>query len=123
MVATIAVAVLPGSAAATAVVSDLGDKAGAIPGPGPGSVQALPVVGTAAAGFGDADRLLSSAVGAGPYVILSAAGFADDRREPVLPGQYVTNEMSSFTAGLVASALDVLGAQPRAPACPGAPEC
>ena len=121
MVATIAVAVLPDSGAASAAISGLGGTTSFVA--APGDVHALPVTGSPAAGFGDADRQLWSAIGAGPYVIMSTAGFADDRQEPGVSDQYLSAEMTSFAAGLVTSAQNVLGRQPPTPVCPGAPGC
>lgn len=119
MVATIAVAVLPGTAAANAAYAGLpGTAAGA---PGPTHPYAVP--GTPAAGFGDAERQLSIDVAAGPYVILSTAGFADDRTLRVSADEYMSREMESLAGGLVRSVQNNLGKPPREPACPGAPGC
>jgi hypothetical protein len=119
MVATIAVAVLPGSAAANAAYAGLpGTAAGA---PGPAHAYAVP--GTPAAGFGDAERQLSIDVAAGPYVILSTAGFADDRTLRVGSGEYMSREMESLAGGLVRSVQNNLGKTPPEPTCPGAPGC
>ena len=120
LVATVAVAVLPGTAAQHAVVQDLtgsGDVSASL-------VRALPVAGTPAAGFGDQQRQMTSAVGAGPYVILSTAGFADGRHHVRLSADpYLDQEMSSLTAGLASTAERALG-KPLAPVvCPGAPGC
>jgi hypothetical protein len=64
------------------------------------------------------------AVGAGPYVILSTAGFADGRHHVRLASdQYLDDEMSSLTSGLADSAEGALG-KPLPPlVCPGAPGC
>jgi hypothetical protein len=119
MVATITVAVLPGSSAASAAYRGLaGTGAGA-----PGPVAALAVAGTPAASFGNPERQLSSGAPAGPYVIVSTAGFADDRSERVSSDQYVGGEMESLASGLVSSVQHVLGGQPPEPKCPGAPGC
>jgi len=119
MVVTVTVAVLPGSAAATAAYNGLPDMAAGDPGP------ALPyaVAGTAAAGFGEAERQLSSDVVAGPYVILSTAGFADDRTQRVSSDIPVSQEMSSLASGLVRSVQIMIGKTPPEPVCPGAPGC
>jgi hypothetical protein len=119
MVVTITVAVLPGSAAASAAYNRLPDTAAGDSGP------ALPyaVPGTAAAGFGAAERQLSSDVVAGPYVILSTAGFADDRTQRVSSDGPVSQEMSSLASGLVRSVQNIIGTTPPEPACPGAPGC
>jgi hypothetical protein len=119
MVATITVAVLPGSAAASAAYNGLPDTAAGDAGP----AQAFPVPGTAAAGFGEAERQLSSDVAAGPYVILSTAGFADDRTQRVSSDGPVSEEMSSFASGLVHFVQSIIGTTPPEPVCPGAPGC
>jgi hypothetical protein len=119
MVATVAVAVLPAGTAAGRVVTDLRSAAGGAA----GLVQTFPVPGTAAAGFGDNERQLPEVAAAGPYVIMSTAGFTDDRGEQVAQDHYVRAEMTSLAVGLVSSAQQVLGKQPPMPVCPGAPGC
>jgi hypothetical protein len=119
MVATITVAVLPGSAAANAAYHGLPDTEAGAPGP----AHAFPVPGTPDAGFADAERRLSISEVAGPYVILSTAGFTDARSPGVTTDSYVSEEMSSLAGGLVRSAAKVLGEQPPEPVCPGAPGC
>jgi hypothetical protein len=120
LIATVTVAVLPDTAAQHAVVEDL-TGTGTI---SPAVVQALPVAGTPASDFSDPQRQLTSAVGTGPYVILSTAGFADGRHHVRLAADpYLDNEMSSLTGGLASSAERALG-KPLPPlACPGAPGC
>lgn len=119
MVATIAVAVLPGSAAASAAYGGLPGTAAGEPGP----ALAFPVPGTPAAGFGDAERQMSVDVAAGPYVIISTAGFADDRSQHLTPNDYVGREMDSLASGLVSSVQKSIGRPAPVPACPGAPGC
>ncbi|HYK68876.1 MAG TPA: hypothetical protein VEV45_13075 [Streptosporangiaceae bacterium] len=119
MVATIAVAVLPSSSAASAAYGGLPGTAAGTPGP----AGAFPVPGTPAAGFGDADRQLSSGIAAGPYVIVSTAGFSDDRTQRLSPANYVSQEMDSLANGLVTAVQKVLGRPPPRPVCPGAPGC
>jgi hypothetical protein len=130
MVATVAVAVLPNSADASAVVSDLtSTSGGSLESVGDNNssqtvARALRIDRTPAASFGNPQRQLSQAVGAGPYVILSSAGFADGRpKVPVAKDSYLAQEMVSLTNGLLQSADTVLGAKPAAPVCPGAPGC
>jgi hypothetical protein len=120
LIATVTVAVLPDTAAEHAVVEDL-TGAGTI---SPEVVQALPVAGTPASVFSDPQRQLASVVGAGPYVIMSTAGFADGRHHVRLAADpYLDNEMSSLTGGLASSAERALG-KPLPPlVCPGAPGC
>ncbi len=86
LVATVAVAVLPDTAAERAAVQDL-TGSGAI---SPRLVRALAVPRTPAGAFGQAQRQLTRAVGAGPYVILSTAGFADGRRHVQLARRFCT---------------------------------
>ncbi len=119
-VATMTVAVLPDTAAQHAVIQDL-TGSGRV---SPTLVRALQVAGTPAADFGDPQRLLTTALGTGPYVILSTAGFADGRRHLRLSADpYLEDEISSLTSGLADSAARVLG-KPLPPiACPGAPGC
>ena len=119
MVATIAVAVLPGTTAANAAYARLPGTAAGAPGP----AHAFAVAGTPAAGFGDAERQLSIDVAAGPYVILSTAGFADGRTLRVAANDYMSREMESLAGGLVRSVQNNLGKPPPEPACPGAPGC
>jgi hypothetical protein len=120
MVATIAVAVLPGSAAASTALNALD---GANSGVGK-LIRAMRVPGTPAAGFGQAQRQVSNAVDAGPYLILSTAGFAEGgHRGPVAIDSYLDQEMTAFASGLVSFASRMLGHLPPTPACPGTPGC
>lgn len=121
LVATVAVAVLPDQGAERAAVKELTGSGGQI---SPNSVRALRVTGTAASEFGEAQRQLTDAVSAGPYLILSTAGFTDGRRQVQLAGdQYLDEEMVSLASGLANSAERVLG-KPLPPiTCPGAPGC
>jgi hypothetical protein len=120
MVITLGIAVLPDKAAASAAALKL-------PATGFGqrfAVHALPVAGTPAARFHDAERELSIAVSAGPYVVLATAGFTDSRQHVVLrTDSYYNQEMTSLAGGLADSAANRLGTQPVVPRCPGAPGC
>jgi hypothetical protein len=121
LVATVAVAVLPSTRAAGAVVNDLAQDGGAS---SPALVRTLAVARTPAAGFGAAQRQLSYITGAESYVIMATAGFADGRgRVRVAADDYLDGEMSSLAIGLVDRAKSVLGRPPATPACPGAPGC
>lgn len=118
LVATVGVAVLPDSDAAQAVVTELGHRPSAEP------LTSLPVARTLAAGFGDPQRQLSRVTAAGPYVILSTAGFADGRRRVDISSDgYLDDELTSLAAGLSASASSILGSPPPTPTCPGSPGC
>jgi hypothetical protein len=121
LVATVAVAVLPSTTAATAVVSDLSQNGTAS---SPALVRALAIARTPAAGFGAAQRQLSYTIGAQSYVIMATAGFADGRgRVRVGADDYLDGELSSLAIGLVGRAKSVLGSPPATPACPGTPGC
>lgn len=115
-VVTVAVVVMPGTAAA----------AGRLPaghGLAPG-VRPVPFRGTLAARFGSRQRQLSGAVRAGPYLILYTAGYADGRqRERVSSNPYAGSEMKDVGSGIAHSLGRALGTPPPAPRCPGAPGC
>jgi hypothetical protein len=120
LVATLVVAVLPDTAAEHVVVEDLVGSGST----SPVLVRTLRAADTPAAGFGGPQRQLTQAAGAGPYVILSTAGFADGRHRVRLSGDpYLGTEMSSLASGLVGSAERVFG-KPLPPlVCPGGPGC
>jgi hypothetical protein len=119
-VATVGVAVLPNSQAAAEAahrLSGLGRNLSF-------GLRALPVAGSAASKFRDPQRQLSVAVGAGPYVIMSTAGFADGRgRVRLATDFYYDQEMRSLADGLAQAAGRLLGPSPAVPRCPGAPGC
>jgi hypothetical protein len=120
LVATLMVAVLPGTNAQRAVIEDLSGSDSI----SPVLVRPLEVAGTPAADFGDGQRQLTQAAGAGPYLILSTAGFADGRHRVRLSGDpYLGTEMSSLASGLVLSAERAFGKPLPALVCPGAPGC
>ncbi len=86
----------------------------------------LPVhyTGTLASRFGAAQRQLTLAVSAGPYVVMAAAGYTDGRpRVKLSSDPYIADEMNSFTAGVARAISAPLGAPPAVPRCPGAPGC
>lgn len=118
IVATVAVAVMPNVAAASAVAKDLdaGSASSAM------VLRPLAVARTQAAGFRDPE--LSTALSAGPYVILSTAGFSNTRRGArINADRYLDGEMTSLVTGLTASARHALATLPPVPTCPGAPGC
>lgn len=117
LVATVGVAVLPDSVAAQAAASRLGR-------PSAEPLSSLQVAHSPAAAFGDPQRQLSRVTAAGPYVILSTAGFSDGRRRvDIASDGYLDAELKGLAAGLSASAGSVLGSQPPPPTCPGSPGC
>ena len=120
MVATVVVAVLPSSAAATAVVADLMSARISHS----QTARAMAVAGTPAARFADSQRQLSDAGAEGPYVIMSAAGFSDGRRKVhIAVDHYLDFELVSLADGLIHAAGQSLGKTPAIPVCPGAPGC
>jgi hypothetical protein len=119
-IATVGVAVLPNSEVAAQAAHTL-SRLGRNPSFG---LRALPLRGSAASRFHDRQRQLSVAVAAGPYVIMSTAGFADGRgRVPLRTDFYYHQEMRSLAYGLARAAGRLLGARPALPQCPGAPGC
>jgi hypothetical protein len=121
IIATVGVAVLPDTRAAAAAEERL---ASAAHGGQPRAVRPAPVSGTLAAHFDAAQRQLSWNTPAGPYVILTTAGYADGRpRVRVAADSYLKSEMSSLDGGLEGAVAGVLSTAPPAPTCPGAPGC
>lgn len=87
-------------------------------------LRPVPVPGTAAAAFNTRERQLSWVVGAGSYLVLATAGFADGRpKVPVASDSYTYQEMSSLARGVAVDIATPLGAQPPVPKCPGGPGC
>lgn len=91
---------------------------------GVSGVLAARFTGTVSAGFGDARRQLLGSFSEGPYVVLYAIGYTDDRpRVPVADDHYADAEMSALGLGVARFVGTRLGAPPPAPSCPGAPGC
>jgi hypothetical protein len=120
MIVTVGIAILPDSSAAAAAASQLSA-------PGSGlklAMNALAIAGTPSARFRDRQRQMSLAMAAGPYVIMSTAGFTDGRpRQRLRTDSYYDQEMTSLTAGLAQATGTVIGRLPAVPSCPGAPGC
>jgi hypothetical protein len=119
LVVTVGVAVMPGQAAAEASARALPVQQGLRSG-----VRPLAYRDTLTTGFGDAQRQLTAAISRGPYLILSATGYADGR--PRVPGSsdlYDQEEMTSLANGVAEAIGSPLGALPALPRCPGAPGC
>jgi hypothetical protein len=120
MVATVGVVVLPDSQAASLAARALAARGQDLA----LAVRALPVAGTVASGFGDGQRQLSAVEQAGPYVILSTAGFTDGRRHVRLVSDYYYDqEMTSLVNGVTQATSALLDATPAIPRCPGSPGC
>src|SRR6266567_4108512 len=119
LVVTIGVAVMPDAAATAASIRALPSRHGVRSG-----VRPLAFGNTLTAGFGSPQRQLSYAVAAGPYLILSVAGYADGRpRVLVSSDAYAQDEMASLANGVADAVRALLGALPSPPTCPGAPGC
>ena len=121
-VVTVGVAVLPSSARAATVVTELGHAAD-VGGIAPG-VRTLLIKNTAAGWFTDSRRQLSDSISAGPYVALYTVGYADSRpREPVSEDNYADSEMSSVGQGVAHAVLAAVAPAVPTPHCPGTPGC
>jgi hypothetical protein len=119
MLVTVGVAVMPNDSAARSAAGVL--SAGQELRPGIGAVA---FGGTLAASFGNRQRQLSWATNAGPYVIMSTAGFANGMPRVALASDpYTDQEMTSLANGVADAVGAPLGASPPVPRCPGAPGC
>jgi hypothetical protein len=128
-VMTVGVAVLPNAAAA------LGADSGLAP-PRLAAARAAGQAGRLAAGvlvvrFGgaagqryDYNRQISESFTAGPYVIMYAAGYSDNRpRVPLADDKYADDEMTRMAQGVGQTVAHTLAATPPPPHCPGTPGC
>jgi hypothetical protein len=87
-------------------------------------VEAVPFAGTLASEFTDPRRQLSGSLSAGPYVVLYAIGYTDERPKVAVAGDgYTFAEMTGMGEGLAAKIAGSLVASPPAPHCPGVPGC
>jgi hypothetical protein len=121
-VLTVGVAVLPSAARASAAQAALTRAAGnADQGPG---VRAVAFRGTLSGQFGDGQRQISRAFGAGPYLIMYTAGYADGRpRVSIGEDSYAESEMTSAAMGAARAVAGTIDAPPPAPRCPGTQGC
>jgi len=121
MVATVGVAVLSGTSAASTAEGKLDQQASGGP---PNVVRPAKVPGTLANRFGDPQRQINVNSQAGPYLILATVGYANARpRVDMTDDPYLKYEMNSLAQGLDTAVTSVLGQPPRVPDCPGAPGC
>jgi len=119
LVTTVGVAVMPSPAAAASAATALSAGSGVRPG-----VVPVPFPRTIAALFGEQERQVTVATSDGPYLVLSAAGFADGRpRVRITTDGYTDAEMFSLANGLARAVEKPLSAAPAAPHCPGSPGC
>ncbi len=126
MVLTIGVAVLRNEQSAISAAHFL--TGGAAIGQGAISrrlvLRPVQVPDTPAAAFGTKQRQLAWVVGAGSYLVMATAGFADGRpRVPVASDSYTYLEMTSLARGVAVDIARPLGARPPVPHCPGSPGC
>jgi hypothetical protein len=121
MVATVGVAVLSGSTAASTAEGELGRPVKGAP---PDSVRPAAVPGTLAARFDDRQRQVNVNSRSGPYLILATVGYANARpRVDMTDDPYLRVEMTSLAQGLESAVTNVLGPPAPVPSCPGAPGC
>lgn len=119
MLVTVGVAVMPGAKAAKSAAASLSAVKKELAG-----VRTAAFPDTLAAAFGDQQRQLSWAVSAGPYVVLSTAGYADGRPQVAVSSDpYADEEMTSLADGISDAVEEALGSSPPPPQCPGAPGC
>jgi hypothetical protein len=119
MVVTVGVAVLPSTAAAESAATALSALSGRRPG-----VVPVPFPHTIAARFYAPERQLTLATSGGPYLLLSAAGYADGRpRVRITTDGYINTEMFSLANGVARAVEKPLAAAPPPPHCPGSPGC
>jgi hypothetical protein len=127
-VMTVGVAVLPTEAAAASVGSGLSQARLAVAHAVgvsrlPAGVMVVRFRGTAARLY-DYNRQISDSFTAGPYVVMYAAGYSDNRpRVPVSQDNYSYREMKSMAEGVAHSVANTLAANPALPHCPGTPGC
>jgi len=120
-VITVGVAVMPGSAQASAAERELLAGVGGRNGAG---VRTVRVAGSLATAFTDPRRQLSASMAAGPYLVFYTIGYTDDRpRQPVTDDHYGDAEMTAAGAGVARAVASTVGKAVPPPQCPGAPGC
>ncbi len=87
-------------------------------------LRPVPVPYTPASAFTTRQRQLAWVVGAGSYLVMATAGFADGRpKVAVASDSYTYLEMTSLARGIAVDIATPLGAPPPVPRCPGSPGC
>jgi hypothetical protein len=128
-VATVGVAVMPSDAAATSANSGIDKPRLAAARNLQGGDQPAAGVGVisfsgSSAELYDYNRQISGSFTDGPYVVMYAAGYSDNRpRVPVSQDGYSDSEMTSVASGVAQAVAARLAIPPAAPHCPGAPGC
>ncbi|SDG92838.1 hypothetical protein SAMN05421505_109147 [Sinosporangium album] len=116
-VVTVGVAVMEDEEAreAASALLPVDDRVGVRPVAFPGTVADL---------FGAAQRQRTNWVGAGPYIVFSAAGYADGRtREAVPPDEPLHSELWPAAQTVAARIARALGEPPDVPRCTQGNEC
>jgi hypothetical protein len=116
---TVGVAVLPAQQAAQEAARSLGSPSAPSSGIRPVSFRR-----TVTAHFGDRSQKLIWDRVAGPYLVITAVGYADGRPW-IARGHdtYTQAELLGLASGTGQRVATVLGAAPPAPHCPGSPAC
>jgi hypothetical protein len=128
-VMTVGVAVLPDAAAAVSAESGLTQtRLAAARAPGQAGRLAAGVLvvrfGGPAGQRYHYNRQIAKSFTAGPYVIMYAAGYSDNRpRVPVADDKYSDDEMTAMARGVAQAVARTLAAPPPPPHCPGTPGC
>ena len=128
-VMTVGVAVLPSAAAAADADTGLSQPLLAVAhdANGAGRLPAGVTVvrfGGPGTGLYDYNRQISASFSYGPYVVMYAAGYSDNRpRVPLADDRYADDEMTSMAKGVALSVAVTLGTKPAPPHCPGSPGC
>lgn len=123
-VATVGVVPFPSAQQAAAAQAELGAKRLRMPDGRTPGVSAVPFAGTPSAGFASSRRQISANVLSGPYLVMYAVGYTDNRPlVPVSADSYANAEMTSFGKGVAENAANTLGNPPPSPHCPGSPGC
>jgi hypothetical protein len=112
VLATVGIAVMPGSAAALQAANALISSPGS---PGAAGVRALAFPGTVSAGFTDAAREVHGVSARGPYLFFFAGGYADGRATTLEPasGETATTSLAIAVRNAVEKAFTI-PAQPCA---------
>lgn len=128
-VMTVGVAVLPSATAAADAGTGLSQPLLAVAHDANGAGR-LPAgvtgvrFGGPGAGLYDYNRQISASFSYGPYVVMYAAGYSDNRpRVPLADDRYADDEMTSMAKGVALSVAVALGTKPAPPHCPGSPGC
>lgn len=126
LVLTVGVAVLHNEQSATSAANYLTGNTATSDGATSDHVLLRPVSvpGTPAAAFGSKQRQLAWVVGAGSYLVMATAGYADGRPAvPVASDSYAYLEMTSLARGVAVEIAGPLGVPAAEPHCPGGPGC